>query len=275
MYQAYWQLAAKPFEPVGDARFYYPSDSQQGAILKLRYAIENRRQGAVLSGGSGLGKTMLAQAILRQLGDHFAPRVQLVFPQMSSGELLSYLADQLCGSRTSQPQSTPSLDVSLRRIEERLTENAQAKKHAVIVIDEAHLLRDTSALETVRLLMNLEYHSQPLATFILVGQTSLLLAIEQMADLEERLAVKCLVRRFSLAETMAYVQHRLSAAGCDRAIFEDDAIEAVHHLTQGIPRRINRLCDLALLVGFAEELPAISGQHIESVSHELATAIAE
>ncbi|ADB16191.1 AAA ATPase [Pirellula staleyi DSM 6068] len=274
MYQAYWQLAAKPFEPFGDPRFYYPSDSQQGAILKLRYAIENRRQGAVLAGGCGLGKTMLAQAILRQLSDSFAPRVQLVFPQFSTGELLAYLADQLTGSRLSST-SPAALDASLSRIETRLIENAKSQKHAVIVVDEAHLLRDTSALETIRLLMNLEYHSQPLATFILVGQTSLLLAIEQMPDLEERLAVKCLVRRFSLAETMAYVQHRLSAAGCQRAIFEDEAIESVHHLTQGIPRRINRLCDLALLVGFAEELPAISAEHIESVSTELASAIAE
>ena len=67
-----------------------------------------------------------------------------------------------------------------------------------------------------------------------------------MPELEERLAVKCLVRRFKLEETMGYIQHRLSAAGAKEPIFTDGALEAIHQETHGVPRRINRLCDLAL-----------------------------
>ena len=53
---------------------------------------------------------------------------------------------------------------------------------------------------------------------------------------------------------MSYVQHRLAVAGAERTIFEPAATEALHQLSGGAPRQINRLCDLALLVGFAEEL---------------------
>ena len=194
-----------------------------------------------------------------------------MLPSLPAGQLLAYLADQLgAGSGLSQ-----TIEQSLRRVEMRLRENAKSGKHAVIVIDEAHLLDDAEVLETVRLLLNLEQNAQPLASFLLTGQTSLLLAIERRPDLEERLAVKCLLRRFKPEETMGYIQHRLTAAGAKRAIFTDGALEAIHHETLGVPRRINRLCDLALLVGFAEELTSIGPDQIGAISEELAGATAE
>ena len=271
MYESHWQLAARPFDHSADARFYYPGESQQGALLKLRYALENRRGAALLTGAAGLGKTLLAQTLTRQLGESLSPRVHLVFPQMPAGQLLAYLADQLGASEG----PTLTIEQSLRRIETRLRENAKAGKHAVIVIDEAHLLDDSQALETVRLLLNLEHDARPLASFLLTGQTSLLLAIERRPDLEERLAVKCLLRRFKPEETMGYIQHRLTAAGAKRSIFTDGALEAIHQETLGIPRRINRLCDLALLVGFAEELTSIGPDQIAAISEELAGATVE
>jgi general secretion pathway protein A len=84
MYEAYWRLEHRPFENTNDPRFYYPGESHQGTLLKLRYAVENRRGGAVLAGGSGTGKTLLVQALARQLNDSCQPFVQLVFPQMSA-----------------------------------------------------------------------------------------------------------------------------------------------------------------------------------------------
>ena len=273
MYESHWQLTTRPFDHSADARFYYPGESQQGALLKLRYALENRRGAALLAGAAGLGKTLLAQTLLRQLGESFSPKVHLVFPQMPSGQLLSYLADQLEGGGGFG--SLLTVEQSLWRIETRLRENAQTGRHAVIVIDEAHLLEETDSLETIRLLLNLEHQAKPLASFLLTGQTSLLVAIERRPDLEERLAVKCLLRRFRPEETMGYIQHRLSAAGAKRGIFTDEALEAVHHETLGIPRRINRLCDLALLVGFAEELSSIGADQIAGISQELTGVAAE
>ena len=94
MYESYWQLDARPFDHSAEARFYYPGPSQQAALLKLRYVVENRRGAALLAGEAGLGKTLVAQTLLRQLGDSFRPRVHLVFPQMPAEQLLAYLADQ-------------------------------------------------------------------------------------------------------------------------------------------------------------------------------------
>lgn len=272
MYEAYWQLAARPFEHATDERFLFAAESQRGALLKLRYCIENRRGAAVLAGETGLGKTLLVEMLLRELDPSLAPRVHVVFPQMPAEQLLTYLGDQLTGQVT--PLSA-TIDQSVQRIERILREHAAAGRHPVIAIDEAHLLRETQALETIRLLLNFQHAGQPLATFLLAGQTGLVLGVRRLPALDERMAVTCVLARLSADETRQYIEHRLAAAGAKRVIFDPSAVEAIYELTHGIPRRINRLCDLALLVGYGEELPEIRAAHIESIYQELVgTAVA-
>jgi general secretion pathway protein A len=96
-----------------------------------------------------------------------------------------------------------------------------------------------------------------------------------MPALEQRLGVKCLLRPFSLEESLSYVAHRVQAAGGKQTMFEIAALEAIHHLSGGCPRRINRLCDLALLIAFAEQQPVLTAAHVEGVSQELLTVTPE
>jgi type II secretory pathway predicted ATPase ExeA len=273
MYEAYWQLNAKPFEHTSDTRFHYPVESHQGALLKLRYAVENRRSAALLVGESGLGKSLVVQSLLRQLGDAYAPRLQIVFPQMPADQLLAYLAESLTGTESNGTALT--IQQSVRRIEQRLAENVRAGRHAVLVIDEAQDLADSNTLETIRLLLNFEFAGTTPLTVLLVGQPSLLPVLDRMPELDERLAVKCLLRRLTLEESISYIHHRLQAAGARQEIFDASALEAVHHLAWGVPRRMNRLCDLALLVGFAEERTSIGRDQIEAVAEELVAVVAE
>jgi len=273
MYESYWQLKQKPFENSADPRFYYPGESHQAALLKLRYAIENRRGGALLTGVSGCGKTLVASMLRETLGKSFAPFVHLVFPQMSTAELLGYLADELGGSDDSRGQG--GLQQSIRRIEHFLSDNSQQGRHAVVIIDEAHLLCDAHTLEALRLLMNFESGGRPGLTLLLTGQTALLPTLERTPQLEERLGVKCLVRPFTEQETAAYVAHRTQVAGAARTIFEEDSLPVLHGLTRGVARRINRLCDLSLLIGFAEERRTITAAHFQSICQELVAVAPE
>lgn len=271
MYESYWKLDRRPFENSDDPRFYYPGECHQGTLLKLRYVIENRRGGAVLAGSSGTGKTLLARTLARQLAEPCKPIVHLVFPQMPTVELLAYMADELAAPGP----SSRSIDQTIRRIQNFLEENEARNQHAVVAIDEAHLLEDTDTLEALRLLLNFEVKARPALTLLLVGQPRLLPMIDRMPGFEERLALKCLLRPFTLEETASYVSHRLQAAGAKQPIFEPAAIEVLHSLTHGLARRINRLCDLALLIGFAEERPTVTAAQLESVSQELVTVTAE
>jgi type II secretory pathway predicted ATPase ExeA len=272
MYETYWHLKQKPFENASDPRYYYPSESHQAALMKLRYAIENRRGGALLAGPSGAGKTLITTMLRNTLGPDYSPFVHLVFPQMPTDELLAYLADALDGASAVE---TPSVQRSIRRIEQFLAANAEKGRHAVVAIDEAHLLDSPRTFEALRLLLNFEHDGSPALTILLAGQPSLLPALNRMPQWEERLGVKCLLRPFHEPETAGYVEHRLKVAGSVGSIVESDAVPTLQDLTHGIARQINRLCDLALLIGYAEERDTLDAEHFQSVCRELVAVAPE
>lgn len=273
MYLDYWQLAAKPFEPHPDRASFYRYESNEGALLKLRYAIENRRGAVALAGPAGVGKTLVVQLLQAELANAFGPRLNVVFPQMSSRDLLVYLAEQIGAPPADPPRHT--VEESIRRLEFYLGQNARQGRHAIVVIDEAHLLEDCGALETLRLLLNFDFDGRPTLSLVLVGQMNLISAIGRLPSLDERLSAKALLRAFTAEETAAYVRHRLTAAGAARELFTADAVEALHYLGRGIPRQINRLGDLALLVGYADRLPRLTAHEIETVSEELVAVAVE
>lgn len=269
MYEDYWQLETKPFEPSPFEPFRFAQAGQQAALNKLRYAVESQRGAALLAGPSGIGKTLLVDMLEEQLGEAVGKFVRVVFPLMSPRDFLVYLAEQLGTPPADPPQHT--VEESLRRLEFAFAESARRGQQSVLVVDEAHLLEDIGLLETMRLLLNLHAQGQTAFTLLLVGQTALLPVMQRQATLDERIDLKTLIKPFSAEESTAYIRHRLEAAGATREIFGEDALQMAHELSGGIPRQINRLCDLALVVAFAARQHTVDAEQLRSVSDELVT----
>ena len=236
MYESYWQLDQKPFENTADPQFYFPGETHQAALLKLRYAVENRRGGALLCGEAGTGKTFILSMLRQSLGEVYSPLIHLVYPQMTPAELLAYLADEFDG----QGNTGTAVHESIRRIQGAMRENAENGHHAVVVIDEAHLLENSPMLETLRMLLNFGPDGKSGMTLLLVGQPGILPLLDRTPQLEERLGVKCLLRPFTASETGHYVAHRLQVAGATRPIIAAEAVPTLFELTRGIARQINR-----------------------------------
>ncbi len=297
MYESHWKISARPFENRIDSQFYYPAETHQAALLKLHYAIENRRAAALLCGPGGMGKSMLMDSLQRQLSEPFRPLSHVVFPAMNAPQLIRYMVDQLgvdqlgAGSGSAETNSAkaitdnapsprhttaPTRDMAsdVLAFERFLRRNTEQQRHAVVVVDEAHLLEQYDLLEPLRLLLNLAAGAGPgesAWTLVLVGQPTLLTHVERYHALDERLAVKCMLHRLLPEETNAYIQHRLRCVGADtEEIFDYAALDRIHSLSQGIPRRINRLCDLALMVGYAEDRTRIDADVIDNVHGDLA-----
>jgi general secretion pathway protein A len=268
MYESHWGLNARPFDYRADGAFYYPAEGHQAALVKLRYALEHG-SGAALAGAAGTGKTLLLDSLERQLADRGYVFVRLAYPRLSPGELLGYLADELAEPPLPPHSHVLPVDQSLRRVEAELKRLASQQKRVVFAVDEAHSINNPDTLEAMRLLLSLESTDRRAPALVLIGQTQLLTTLSRIPALEERLAAKCLVPAFSAEETAAYITHRLQAAGRSNDLFDASAAEAVHAFTHGTPRRINRLCDLALLVGYAQERQSITAEHVEAVAEEL------
>jgi len=270
MYEAHWKISERPFENWGDTRYFFASEVHESALLQLHYAVQSRRAAVAICGDSGMGKTLLLDTLVEQLSDNDAPVVRIVFPHLSGEQLLGYIADELTGE--SGAADEPSR-ITLRRLSTFLKKNIEDGKHAVIVVDEAQVLTANDQLETLRLLLNLQHdrnRAESAMTLVLAGHTTLLTQIERYRALDDRLSAKCILNRFTSEQTDDYIAHRLRVVGGDaEEIFSSEALELLHLRSNGIPRRINRLADLALMVGYAEDIRKIDAYHIENVHQEL------
>lgn len=271
MYQQHWGLSQRPFENRIESEYYYPAETHQAALLKLHYAIENRRAAAVLCGPGGMGKSLILESLRSQLADSFRPLVHIVFPAMSGEQLVRYIVNQV---DPAPEESVAEVWSDLARFESFLQESIQAGRHPIIMVDEAHLLEQYALLEPLRLLLNVaasDSDGESAWTLVLAGQPTLLAHVERYHALDERLSVKCMLNRLTQEETEAYIQHRVQTSGSNSSeIFTAEAIERIHVFSQGVPRKINRLCDLSLMVGYAEDLGQIKCETVDSVHSDLA-----
>ena len=266
MYEKHWGLLKTPFGTDRDAESYFVGGTHQSALLKLRFLVDHRRGAGLLVGPSGTGKTRLLQALLPENDANAVPVVNIVYPLMSPLELLCFIVRELGGNL---PVVVGGMDLVLKQLIERLRSLAEEGRPAVIVIDDAHVIQDRQVFQSLHLLLNLQQHQGVEFTLILAGQPELVGMTKRLPQLDDRISIPCVLMALSAPETAAYVEHRLRAAGATEAVFSRAALQAVHELSGGLPRRINRLCDFALLVGFAEGLGLIDARHIEGVSAEL------
>lgn len=274
MYSQYWKLEREPFENTLDPAFFFPSQTHQAALLKLRYLIENRKGAGVLVGPTGLGKTMVVHKLSDDLGSDFCPWVRIAFPQMSADDLLSFLAHRLAGDSAGWADLLPR-SVALRKIEESLAEHSAQSRHPVIIVEDAHLIDDSNVLQTLELLLNFQQSPQGSFSLILLGDRLLLSRLARMPRFDDRLAVRAMLQTLSHDEVARYIRFRLEVAGASEAVFDEDALAAIADLSHGVPRHINRLADLALLVGYADGRRSLGANDVAAVSEELATISAE
>lgn len=274
MYGDYWNLTRLPFENSCDPLFFFRGRSHEAALLKLQYVVEQSKGVALLVGEHGTGKTCVTRTLEAELQSaaecdshgEGIPIVRLMFPRLSADEVLRYLAEGLSASDAALP---PVADAVVRRLESTLREHAAAGHRPTFLIDDAHLIEDPQVLQMLAQVMSLcEAQRLPLS-LVLLGQPQLVRQVQRVPALDSRVAVRAGLHPLDADETAAYIRHRLQVAGLDGCMFDDNALAAFHRLSQGYPRRVNQLCDLALLVGYADELSSLSSGEVEAAAEEL------
>jgi general secretion pathway protein A len=153
-----------------------------------------------------------------------------------------------------EPPYTASRMVA--RIRSALAELQSSKRRTpLVILDEAHLLTQPM-LEQLRLLFSDKMDSESLATLILVGHPDLRRTLHLSVNeaFNQRLAVRCHLDPLDLQETIGYVKHHIKVAGYNGGtLFTDDALARIFEYTKGLPRRVNQLCNTALMAGLIEQ----------------------
>jgi general secretion pathway protein A len=266
MYCEYYDFREKPFTITPNPRFIFLSKNHQEAFAHLLYGIDNHVGFIELTGEVGTGKTTVLRTLLGDL-DESSYRTALIFnPCLSAIELLRSINHEygIPGEGLSNAELLQELNRFLLR------ENA-AGHTIVLVIDEAQNL-DSEVLEQIRLISNLETENDKLIQIVLAGQPELgrLLERPELRQLAQRITVRYHLLPMDFEDLSDYIHHRMTVAGCGRAVyFTPAALKRIFRYSGGIPRLINIVCDRALLIGYVEEHREISSCLIKSAISEI------
>src|SRR5262249_7224757 len=255
MYLEFYGLKEMPFTLTPDPKFVFETESHLEAMAAIKYGVEHNKGLMVLTGEGGTGKTTALRAAIQHFGAEVLP-VYIFNPFLTASEFYQQMIGEI-GLRLTRSINKPELLSEMGRF---LAARHSQGLRTVLIVDEAHGLPST-LLEEIRLLLNFETNNEKLLQVILSGQPELqeVLNRPQLRQLKQRVSLRCSIKPLSLFEINKYIQFRLKQAGAANVnLFEHSAVGLIGHVSQGIPRVINNLCDNALLYGYASGAQVIT-----------------
>lgn len=254
MYLSYFGLSDNPFSIAPNPDYLYMSPRHKEALAHLIFGLRESGGFVMLTGEVGTGKTTVSRKLMQQLPQN-TQVAMILNPTLSAIELLATLCDEL---GIEYQAERVSLKYFTDLLLAKLVANHQAGMNTVLIIDEAQHLQP-EVLEQLRLLTNLETHREKLLKVVLIGQPELqqLLKRNELRQLAQRITARYHLLPLTSSEVGLYMAHRLNVADGDIGIFGKGTISAAFQITGGIPRVINLLCDRALTLTFAKQLPVV------------------
>ncbi len=261
-YETYWEITKLPFENVPDPNFYFPTPMHEEALHRMLYGIQTGKGALMLTGEVGCGKTLLS----RELGLHLTGKqYDLALIANPSFGVEGFLTEMVYQLGMEPARTKVEL---LHMLNDRLLDNHKKNKQTVIVVDEAQAIPDDQVFEELRLLLNFQLNDRFLLTIVLMGQPELNDRVMALKQFAQRISIKYHLGYFTEEQTARYAQFRMETVKCPKEVFAKDALESLYKYSGGIPRNINTLCDLCLLIGYMERAAVIERPIVERAAAE-------
>ena len=270
MYARHFGLNQPPFSIAPDPRYLFMSERHREALAHLLYGVSAGGGFVVLTGEIGAGKTTVCRAFLEQIPERC--EVAYIFnPKLTVEELLATICAEFRISCSHPVAGAVTVKDYVDALNEYLLRTHAIARNNVLIIDEAQSL-STDVLEQLRLLTNLETNERKLLQIVLIGQPELrtMLAQPGMQQLAQRVIARYHLDALTEGETSQYVRHRLAVAGLSGAMpFDARALRRVYGHSRGVPRRINLLCDRALLGAYSKDRSVVDRRTVDEAAREV------
>ncbi len=266
MYDDFYKLKGKPFQLTPDHKFFFNSKGHNRAMAYLRYGLEQGEGFIVITGGIGTGKTTLVRNLFQELSNKNVMAAQLVTTQVDPDDMLRMVCASFGLAHEGLNKATllHNLEAIAR------TRHAEGKQ-ILLVVDEAQNLPARS-VEELRMLSNFQVGDKALVQTFLLGQEEFKRTLQSpgMEQFRQRIIASYHLEPLSGDETEKYIKHRLQLVGWeDDPEFAEEVFQIIYDFTEGVPRRINSMCDRLMLYGCLEELHAMDKKAVDAVIEEL------
>ncbi|MDP3824304.1 MAG: UDP-N-acetylglucosamine 2-epimerase [Burkholderiales bacterium] len=272
MYESHFGITGPPFQLTPDPSFYFDSRGHHRALVEFRRGLAEGSGFVVVSGEIGAGKTTLVRTLLAELDPTSVAVAQVLSTQLQADELLGAILFAFGITGDHDPSS--DLASSVRQF---LVSLARERRRAVLIVDEAQNLHQ-AAFEQLGALITPDSEEEAALQICLVGQPELreIVASQSLRHLSERVVVSCHLGPIDQAETGSYIEHRLRKVGwVGNPSFDAAAFDEIFRWTQGVPRKINLLCNRLMLSRFLTQQTRIDADAVAQTARDLRVEIGE
>ena len=257
MYSRFYGFSTEPFQNTPDLDFLFLSQNHKEALACIEYGIRQRKGFIAITGEVGVGKTIILRSYLTKVDANKQKTIYILNPRISFDSLLATILKEL----SAEPVAGPATQ-KLNQLHEVLIAEYRSDHTVVLIIDEVQNM-PIETLECIGMLSNLETATEKLIQVVLVGQPELdvLLNRYELRQARERIVLRARIAPLTKTESEEYIYHRLSLVRREpRAVFSKQALDRIVKSANGIPRRLNILCDAVLITGFGYRQALISGR---------------
>ncbi|MFQ5414045.1 MAG: AAA family ATPase [Phycisphaerae bacterium] len=267
MYCEHFGFRCRPFEETSDARSFFATAELEETLAAMEYQAHYGRGLGLVVGDAGMGKTLLAHALLERL--HATDRVAMVTCRIGGDVNVIRETARAFGVKLASPTGRRRTIAKLVPV---LTEHAHAAHRSILIIDQAESL-GARGMVHVAALQELCDDAQPLLHIVLLGQPQFrtVLSRPEFARIRQQVFGERSLVPLTTAEVRAYIQHRLAWAGAaDTSLFDASAFDAIHAASNGTPRMINRICDASLVAAYGANQRRVTGEIVDDVIDDAA-----